>query len=251
MAELISVVVPVYNEDENIKQCLRGLYEVLEPYEHEIHICYDFEEDTTLTAIESMAENKPPTLVLTKNDLGKGVAFALQAGFDAAKGDAVVVTMADLSDPPDRIPYMVEKIRSGADVVSGSRYMKGGSQDGGPALKSFLSRAAGLSLYYVAGLGTHDATNNFRAYSRRFLDTITVESVSGFEVALELTVKAHLKGFVVDEIPSHWKDRSAGESRFQLKKWLPKYLHWYWMAMRSELQDPLKMTNRLASRVFE
>ncbi len=223
---LLSVVVPVYNEGENIQVCLRRLWAALEPLPHEILVCYDFDADTTLAAIRTMPD-APPSLRLVKNDLGPGVAYALQAGFQAARGDVIVTTMADLSDPPEVIPAMVQKVRGeGADVVSGSRYMRGGSQTGGPLLKRTLSRLAGLGLYWLTGLGTHDPTTNFRAYSARLLRTVPVESRQGFEVALELTVKAHVLGYKVDEVPSSWQDRSAGRSRFRLWHWMPRYLRW-------------------------
>ena len=224
---MISIVVPVYNEDENIYGCVNGLWNVLEHDSHEILICYDFDEDTTVAALGRMPD-RPPSVRLVRNKLGPGPANAIRAGVADAKGDVVVVTMADLSDPPDVIPAMVDKVRrGGADVVSGSRYMRGGSQTGGPALKGFLARAAGLTLHFLAGVGTHDATNSFRAFSRRFLDAVEIESETGFTIGLELTVKAHLRGDRVDEVPSSWSDRSAGESRFRLAKWLPAYLRWF------------------------
>jgi len=229
--QLISIVLPVYNEADNIAPCLRGLFAVLKDLPHEIVVVYDFDADTTLPAIAAMPD-KPATVRLAKNTLGKGVVNALRAGFAAAKGDVVVTTMADLSDPPGVIPQMASKIRSGgAVVVSGSRYMRGGSQHGGPLLKRTMSRFAGLSLRYFAFMKTHDATTNFRAYAAEFLRTHPVESTAGFEVALELTVKAHLEGLKIDEVPSTWHDRTAGESRFNLKKWLPKYFYWYMLAM--------------------
>jgi dolichol-phosphate mannosyltransferase len=230
-AQLISVVVPVYNEGENIVRCLQGIMTALGEESYEVLVVYDFEEDTTLAAVKSMGD-LGPRIRLVRNDIGRGVVNALRAGFQAAHGDVVVTTMADLSDPPDVIPRMSAKIRAGADVVSGSRYMAGGSQSGAPLFKSFLSRAAGVSLHYLAGLNTHDATTNFRAYSRRFLDTVQIESDGGFEVALELTVKAHVRGWTLDEVPSSWIERSAGESQFRLRKWLPKYLKWYGMAIK-------------------
>ena len=85
-SQLISVVVPVYNEAGNIEPCLRGLWSVLEGIEHEILVCYDFEEDDTLPAIAAMPD-APPSVRLVKNDLGRGAAFALRAGFAAAAGD--------------------------------------------------------------------------------------------------------------------------------------------------------------------
>jgi hypothetical protein len=110
--------------------------------------------------------------------------------------------------------------------------MKGGKQIGGPVLKGFLSRAAGVTLYWFTGLPTHDATNSFKAYSRDFLTEQTIESTSGFCLGLELTVKAHFGGKRVAEVPSVWRDRTAGQSRFRLWKWLPHYLHWYFWAFR-------------------
>lgn len=230
----ISVVLPVYNEYDNIAQCLRGLWSALSATDHEILVCYDFDEDTTLKAIAEMSD-APRSLRLVKNTLGRGPQNAIKAGFAAAQGDVVVTSMADLSDPPELIPRMAEKIRAGADVVSGSRYMSGGSQTGGPFLKRTLSEIAGRSLGIVAGLGTCDATSNFRAYSKRFLDTQTVEAEAGFEIALELTVKAHLSGRKLDEVPSSWVDRSAGQSRFRLWTWMPNYLRWYLRAMAAPL----------------
>ncbi|OBJ55168.1 glycosyltransferase [Mycobacterium asiaticum] len=229
---LVSVVIPVYNEGETIQTCLTRLAAALAGMPHELIVCYDFDEDTTLPAIEAMPD-RPPTVRLVKNTLGKGVANALIAGFAAASGDVIVTSMADLSDPPSVIPLMAAKIRDeGADVVSGSRYMPGGSQEGGPRLKTLMSRTAGLSLHYVGRLPTHDATTNFRGYSRRFLREVPVESERGFEVGLELTTKAHLRGYRVDEVPSSWTDRAAGTSKFDLAGWLPAYLHWYGLAMR-------------------
>jgi dolichol-phosphate mannosyltransferase len=229
---LVSVVIPVYNEGENIQVCVRRLTDALAQTPHELIVSYDFDEDSTLPALAAMPD-RPPTVRLVRNSLGNGVANALIAGFAAARGDVVVTSMADLSDPPSVIPLMAAKIREeGADIVSGSRYMPGGSQTGGPRLKTLMSRTAGLSLHYVGGMPTHDATTNFRAYSRRLLDDVAVESARGFEVGLELTTKAHLLGYRIDEVPSSWEDRTAGASKFDLVGWLPAYLHWYGLVMR-------------------
>jgi glycosyltransferase involved in cell wall biosynthesis len=228
--QLLSIVVPVYNESGNIVLFLRDAEEhVREP--HEILIVYDFPEDNTLPAIKGMS---PPcsSVRLVHNTLGKGVLNALKAGFAAAKGDVIIVMMADRSDEPRDVEPMARLVREGADVVAGSRYIKGGSQEGGPLLKRTLSRMAGVSLHYVAGLPVRDATNNFRAYSRRVIEDIPIEGQASFALALELTLKAHWKGWRLAEVPTTWRDRTAGESRFRLFAWLPHYLHWYWLALR-------------------
>jgi glycosyltransferase involved in cell wall biosynthesis len=226
---MISIVVPVYNEAENISPFLRDLEaHVREP--HEILIVYDFPEDKTLPAIAAL---QPPCshVRLIHNTLGKGVLNALKAGFQASAGDVIVVMMADRSDEPGDVTTMARLVREGADVVAGSRYIRGGRQIGGPRLKRLMSRLAGVSLHYLAGLPIRDATNNFRAYSRRVVTEIPVESEASFVLALELTVKAHWRGWRLAEVPTTWHDRTAGQSRFRLFAWLPHYLHWYLRAL--------------------
>jgi glycosyltransferase involved in cell wall biosynthesis len=227
---MISLVVPVYNEAENIQPFLADV-EARVTESHEILIVYDFPEDTTLPAVAAL---QPPcvNVRLIHNKLGKGVLNALKAGFQASRGDVVVVMMADRSDEPADVQPMARLIREGADVVAGSRYMHGGRQEGGPRLKRLLSWLAGVSLHYLAGLPVHDATNNFRAYSRRVVRDIPVEGQASFALALELTLKAHWRGWRVAEVPTTWRDRTAGQSRFRLFAWLPHYLHWYLLALR-------------------
>lgn len=227
---MISIVVPVYNEAENIQPFLRDLEaQLAEP--HETLIVYDFPEDTTLPAVAAMAP-PCPSLRLVHNTLGKGVLNALKAGFAASGGDVVVVMMADRSDEPKDVAEMARLVRGGADVVAGSRYVRGGKQEGGPLLKRTLSRLAGVSLHYLAGVPVRDATNNFRAYSRRLVEEIPIEGKASFALALELTLKAHWRGWRIAEVPTTWHDRSAGQSRFRLLAWLPHYLHWYLLALR-------------------
>ena len=114
--------------------------------------------------------------------------------------------------------------------------MKGGRQIGGPLLKRTLSRVAGLSLHWLGGVPIHDATNNFKLYRRDFLDAVTIESTGGFELAIELTAKATRGGLPMAEVPTTWRDRSAGQSNFKLRAWLPKYLRWYFHAFAGRLR---------------
>jgi glycosyltransferase involved in cell wall biosynthesis len=227
---MISIVVPVFNEAENIQLFLRDL-EAAVTESHETVIVYDFPEDSTLPAIAAL---EPPcsSVRLVHNTLGKGVLNALKAGFNASQGDVVVVMMADRSDEPKDVAPMARLVRDGHDVVAGSRYMRGGGQVGGPLVKRTLSRLAGVSLYWLARLPVHDATNNFRAYSRRVVKEIPIEGEASFALALELTLKAHWRGWKLAEVPTTWRDRTAGTSRFRLFAWMPHYLKWYFRALR-------------------
>jgi dolichol-phosphate mannosyltransferase len=232
-APVLSVVMPVFKEGDAVEPVLRALTAAIaEP--HEILVVYDFDEDPTVPVIERLAAELPTVRGL-RNDLGRGVLNAMKAGLAATSGAYILISMADGSDEPHVVDSMVQLARDGADVVSASRYMRGGRQIGGPPLKRLMSRTAGLTLHWFAGVPTHDPTNNFKLYSRRFLDTVTIESTAGFELALELTVKATIAGRRVAEVPTTWRDRTAGQSNFKLRKWLPHYLHWYWTAFRGRL----------------
>ena len=227
----LSIVVPVYNEGKHIAEMLKALGPNIAD-DTQVIIVYDFDEDDTVPAVKSIRESLPYCIELHKNDLGRGVLNALKSGIAAAKGEYVLVMMADMSDPPEIIPAMLDKgKKEGLDVVCASRFMKGGTHIGGPWLKNTLSKLAGLSLWWFTGIPTHDCTNNFRLYKRGYLSETVIESKGGFEVALELTVKAWKGGWNVGELPSSWKERSAGKSNFKLWKWLPHYLKWYFYAL--------------------
>jgi dolichol-phosphate mannosyltransferase len=226
----LTVVVPVYNEAASILQTLGALRDARLP-PHEILVVYDMDTDTTLPVLRTHADEFPEARAV-KNLRGRGALNAIRSGFDAARGEAVIVVMADMADDLRALGPMLEAFEQGADVVCGSRYMRGGAQRGGPRLKSFMSRTAGVSLHHLTGLPTHDVTNSFKLYRRSMLQQIEIESTGGFEIGMELTIKAHARGFRVAEVPSIWTDRTSGESRFDLRRWLPKYLGWYVYALR-------------------
>ncbi len=227
---VLTLVVPVYNEAENILGTLRQIEAQTLPA-HEILVVYDRDEDTTLPVLAAEAEAFPQVRAV-KNAFGPGVLNAIRTGLSAARGEAVVVVMADMADDLRALAPMLEAFAAGADVVCGSRYMAGGAQRGGPKLKGFLSRSAGLSLHLITGIPTHDVTNSFKLYRRSFLEAVSIESRGGFEIGMELTVKAFTGGYRVAEVPSVWTDRTAGQSRFKLWRWLPRYLKWYLYAFR-------------------
>jgi dolichol-phosphate mannosyltransferase len=230
----LSIVVPVFKEGEAVAPVLRRLTAgVTTP--HEILVVYDFDEDPTVPVIEQLHAELPAIRGL-RNGLGRGVLNAMKAGIAASTGEYVLISMADGSDEPQAVDPMVAVAYDGADVVAASRYMRGGRQIGGPPLKRLMSRTAGLTLHWFGGIATHDPTNNFKLYSRRFLDATPIESRAGFELALELTVKATLAGRRVAEVPTTWRDRTAGQSNFKLRKWLPHYLHWYRVAMLGRIR---------------
>lgn len=227
-----SVVVPVYNEAENIGAWCQAARAKLPPG-YEVLICYDSADDDTLPALDRLpARDKPEVIRFVPNAGQSGVRDAITTGMRAAAAPVVLVTMADLSDDFSVVEQMVSIVEGGAAVACASRYMEGGDQIGGPRIKAAMSRIAGISLHHLAGLPTHDPTNSFKAYSSSFCRRTPIESRAGFALAMELTVKAHFSGERVEEVPAKWVGRTRGKSRFRLVRWLPLYLRWYAWALR-------------------
>lgn len=233
--EQVGIVIPVYNEGANIEIALARIFqEVQVPYK--VYIVYDFDDDNTLAPAQLVAKRFDKDIILLKNKFGRGALNAIKTGLRFVSGEFVVVTMADLSDPPRVINEMVRlAVEKNCDLVCGSRYMRGGSQIGGPLLKRTLSRIAGKSLHFLTGIQTQDCTNSFKLYKKTMLEQLSIESSGGFEIGLELVVKAFAADFKIGEVPTSWVDRSEGQSRFRLFAWLPKYLKWYLYAIKYTL----------------
>ncbi|HUD06369.1 MAG TPA: glycosyltransferase [Candidatus Saccharimonadales bacterium] len=228
-SDLLHIVIPVYNEGDNFPALYKEIKNSIKT-PSELIVIYDFDEDTTIPVVKKF-QKKDKTIVLHKNNIGRGALNAILSGFDYVKSGPVLVTMADLSDDLSIVDNMVREYQKGASVVCGSRYMKGGKQIGGPLIKRTLSRLAGTSLYWVKRFPTHDVTNNFKLYDKALLDSITIESKGGFEIGMEITVKAFKLKKTIKELPSTWRDRTAGETNFKLLEWLPHYIHWYFYAL--------------------
>jgi glycosyltransferase involved in cell wall biosynthesis len=220
-----SIIVPAYQEGSAILPTLAALADSVR-IPHEVLVVVDFPEDSTLAALADVAEEYPAVRAVVQ-DYGRGPANAIRYGMAHAAAPCLVVTMADGSDDARLIDDMVRLVERGFVVAAASRYMPGGAQVGGPLVKGMLSEAAGRSLHLFARVGTHDATNSFKAYSAEFVRSVGVDSDAGFEIGLELVAKARRARLPVAEIPTIWLDRAEGESHFQLRRWLPKYLRWY------------------------
>lgn len=229
----ISVVIPAYNEGEAIRPVLDRIFEAVES-ECEILVVVDFDEDTTVAVLRDYAKAEPRLRILVST-YGRGPANAIRYGIDQVKSPVVVVTMADGSDDPRQIDALARLVDRGVVVASASRYSSGGQQVGGPVFKALLSRTAGRSLGAIGRVGTRDATNSFKAYSTDFIHEVGIHSRSGFEIGLELTAKARRLRRPVAEVPTIWLDLTIGNSNFDLKAWIPKYLRWYWFAFGPQL----------------
>ncbi len=219
------MVIPAYDEGDQIGAVLRRNLEAI-TLPCELLVVVDDSSDSTVPAVAEVAAQAPQVRVVV-NIYGRGPANAIRYGIDQAAAPVAVVTMADGCDDPFQIDELTRLVERGVVVAAASRYARTGQQVGGPWLKGALSRLAGLSLHYLARVGTKDATNSFKAYSVPFVRAVGIESDQGFEIGIELVAKARRARLPVAEIPTIWLERAFGVSSFKIRAWLPRYLRWY------------------------
>jgi glycosyltransferase involved in cell wall biosynthesis len=219
----LDVVIPVYNEGDAIVRVLRSLDAAVRT-RLRVLICYDRDDDTTLTALRDYRPEHFEVRLLKNR--GQGALGAVLGGFEASTAPAVVMLPADDDYNAPRLDAMVREFRSGCDVVVACRFMPGGHMGRGPLLKTALCRAVSWAMHTLLGLPARDATNGFRLFSRRVLERVPIETTAGFAWSLELLVKCHRLGWKVGEVPAHWYERPTGRSRFRVFRWAPHYLRW-------------------------
>ncbi|MFH1441850.1 MAG: glycosyltransferase [Candidatus Omnitrophota bacterium] len=228
----LSIIVPAHNEENNITDLIRKIAAAID-IPHELIIVNDHSQDNTSDLVKSLSKEFI-NLRLIENTLEKGFANAIKTGFNNARNEVIIPIMGDLCDDLTTVKKMFEKINAGFDVVCGSRYIKGGARIGGSKFKAFLSNLAGKSLYWLLGIPTHDIANAFKMYKKEVLDKITLQS-KGFEISMEIPLKAYYAGFKITEVPTTWNERTKGKSSFKILKLLPNYLKLYTWALYMRL----------------
>jgi len=220
----LDVIMPVWNEGENIRPTLACVFAHTTPLR--VLICYDLDDDDTLPAIAACPEEWRERIVLVKNR-GRGAHAAIMTGIAHSEAPAVVVYPADDDYNAGLLDKLYARFKNeGLDIVAPSRFMPGGCMEGCRWQKAVLVRCGACALRHLAGMPVHDPSNGFRLFSRRVIDSIAVESDQGFTFSIEYLVKAHRMGLPIGEVPAQWYERKAGTSRFKVFKWLPGYLRW-------------------------
>ena len=218
----LDIVIPVYNEGANILRTLQSIARAVQTPTR-VLICYDRDDDDTLTAIANNREDVAGLEIEFVRNRGRGAHGAVLSGFAAGRAPYAMVLPADDDYNAAIIDAMVSRAAAGCHIVCASRFIRGGNMANCPWLKALLVRAGNFTLYHLARLPTRDASNGLRLFSRHVLDTVIVESDRGFCYSIELLVKCHRLGWHIGEVPAQWFERTAGKSRFQVVRWLPDY----------------------------
>lgn len=226
---MISVIIPTYNERENLPILVEQIFSSLESIPGEVVVVDDNSPDGTGKVAEALKQRFPVQVI---HRAGKeGLASAVVAGFKNAKGEFICVMDADLSHDPKLLAPMAKALQNGAEMVVGSRYIPGGGMNGWPKFREFGSRMAILLARPLTPI--RDATSGYFCFKRSVMDGVTLDPL-GFKIGLELFVKGNYSTF--QELPYIFVDRQKGESKLNSKevrnylKHLSKLYRWRFLA---------------------
>jgi len=216
----LSIIIPMFNEAENVESTLRRVEEAMASFQgtYEIVAVNDGSLDDTLAILKRLAaQNGRVKVVSYSNNIGRG--NALRKGFYESNGEVVVSIDADLSYDPQYIINFVETLKNEQqiDLVLASPYMPGGDVKNIPLLRLWISKLGNKILRFAMPNRIYTSTGIFRAYRRRVLDFLELES-DGKEIHLEILSKAITLGFRVKEIPAVLTGRQKGKSKFKFRK---------------------------------
>ena len=207
----VSIVLPTYDERENIGPLLSGIHAELQRiWSYEVIVVDDSSPDGTADVVRSAA-SEYPSIRLVERPRKLGLGSAVAAGFSIAKGDYWVMMDADLSHRPQDLPILLEALAN-ADIVVGSRYISGGATQGWPLQRRLMSRAAGMLAQQALGLDIRDATSGFAAFRRETVEPLLPSlRPEGFKLLLEIVVRATQAR--VTEAPITFVERRHGKSK--------------------------------------
>jgi dolichol-phosphate mannosyltransferase len=190
---------------------------------HEIVVVDDGSVDRTWFILTDL-HRRIPELVPVQNAGPHGFGRAIVYGLNHAKGDAVVIMMADESDDCRDVVRYWEKLQEGYDCVFGSRFQKGGGVIDYPWIKWLLNRTANYFIRTLFGIRLNDTTNAFKAYRKEVIDGCRPLIAPHFNLTVELPLKATVRGFSYGIVPISWRNRTSGESKLALKEMGSRYL---------------------------
>ncbi|HEY5079813.1 MAG TPA: glycosyltransferase family 2 protein [Opitutaceae bacterium] len=221
---LFSVVIPARDEEESLPATLRDLYAELsrESVPHEIVVVDDGSRDSTWTVLQSLTK-EIPTLAPVGNPGPNGFGRAVIHGLGQARGDALVIMMADASDlPADAVRYW-RLLCEGHECVFGSRFMRKGDVVDYPRFKMLVNRMANLFIKVMFNIPYNDTTNAFKAYRRSVIEGCRPLMAPHFNLTVELPLKAIVRGYTWTVIPISWHNRKHGEAKLKIKEMGSRY----------------------------
>jgi dolichol-phosphate mannosyltransferase len=213
------IVTPTYNERDNIEGFLAAVRGALP--EADILVVDDNSPDGTGKLVDEIAARDPHVRVKHRpGKMGLGTAYTEAFRQGLGEGyDRFFEMDADFSHDVKYLPDFVHALDDGADVVIGSRNIKGGNVEGWGVGRHFISKGGSLYARTILGLPVRDLTSGYKAFSRRALEAIGLDTINsnGYSFQIEMTYRAALRGMKVKEVPIVFVDRRAGQSKMSRK----------------------------------
>lgn len=215
----VSIILPTYNESQNILRMLDVVGNSL-PFglDAEIIVIDDNSPDGTGKLVEEYVKNSKKknahSVEIIHRKSERGLSSAILKGIQSAKGEAVIVMDGDFSHPPDALPKMIDELQNPeCDIVVASRYVKGGAVKGWPFKRRLISKGATKIARHGLGIKIKDPMSGFFAFKRHIIKNVKFDAI-GYKMLLEILVKA--RGARVKEIPYVFTNRKVGSSKLDI-----------------------------------
>ena len=213
--DLVTIIIPTYNERDNIDPLVSGIKEAIGEYEYEVLFVDDDSRDGTAAEIKRLSASHPVRVIVRTGE--RGLASAVVEGIRQAQGGLLVVMDADLQHPPPVIHELIKAIEGGAGIVIASRYAKGGSvPDWGP-VRRLISKGAIFLAHLLLPLSrkVKDPVSGFFAFRKEVVAGARLQP-TGYKILLELLMEGKYER--VSEVPFTFSTRSAGKSKLTLRQ---------------------------------
>lgn len=228
----LSIVIPVFNEGENLKVILKVLKALVDT-DHEVLIVHDIPDDTSIPVVQDL-QKKYLGLQLVYNQRGRGVINAVKEGVACARGEHVLITTADDIGPLASIDSMVKMMDDGCDFINGSRRISGGKNFGGAFLGTLISTVANNLFYVLAGSVFTDPTLGIKMFRKETFDQINFQAKPvGWTFSFEWAIKVQTLDIRLGEHPIVSVNRAyAGQSSLKVVAWCKEYIKWFFWGIK-------------------
>ena len=223
MTDLLSILIPVRNEEENVNIISKEIEKKIENKNYEIVFINDFSEDNTIKELIKL--NKLNEKIKFFDNQKKGLGGAIDMGIQKSQGKYVCIMMSDSSDTVEDLNYYYKEISGeNLDAVFGSRFIKGGKIVDYPKLKLILNRLGNLLAKILVWSDLNDFTNGFKIYRKDTLLSLYPLVSESFNIFFELPLKTITRGFKYKIVPISYYNRTVGEAKFKIDELGSKYI---------------------------
>ena len=220
---MLSILIPVRNEYENLDEIERIFRESLQEINHEVILINDFSTDDTFNKAKEISKKNNNFKILDNKK--KGLGSAINSGINNSIGDFICIMMADLSDDINDLKKYYDLIKNhNIDAVFGSRFIKDSKVTNYPKQKLILNRIFNFFVKLIFLNSYNDYTNAFKIYKSSVLKSFLPLVSESFNIFLEIPLKVISRGYSFEVIPISWVTRKKGKAKFKIKELRSKYL---------------------------